>query len=422
MEARRHSVWTLFAGTLREAGRIALGAIRSNKLRSFLTVLGIVIGVTVIITLVSLIEGLSNNVAEQIGSLGSNYIYIGTMPAIQMGRPDPEIWFRPELTLGDVEAIAGYCPDVEAVTPYYYTSGRVTHGGYSTDTIMITGGNEDFCRVNALNVELGRDLTLSDVRSRRRVVIVGSDIAEALFGSRDPVGREVRISRHKFTVVGLLERRGEFLGQSQDVYVVVPHTLFETIFEPTKMGRNALFIIAASTSPATVLRAADQIESLLRRRRGVGPGEENDFEISTQGGLLEVFEEMETVLYAVLVGVASMSLLVGGIGIMNIMLVAVTERTREIGVRKAIGARRRDITAQFVTEAVVLTLFGGVIGVALGWGLAAILAAALELPNAITWWSIALGLSFSVIVGLFFGTYPAVKAANLDPIEALRYE
>jgi len=422
MEARRHKFWTLFVGNLREAGRIAYNAIRSNKLRSFLTVLGIVIGVTVIITLVSLLEGLSNSVAEQIGSLGSNYIYIGTMPAIQMGRPDPEIWFRPELTLGDVEAIAEHCPDVEAVTPMYFTSARVTHGGYSSDLIQLSGGSEDFCRVNALGVELGRDLTRADVRSRRRVVVIGNYIAEALFGSRDPVGREVRIGRYAFTVIGLLERRGDFLGQSMDKYVVVPHTLFGTIFEPTKVGRNALYIVAASTSPPTVYRAANQIESLLRRRRGVGPGEENDFEISTQGGLLEVFDEMETVLYAVLIGVASMSLLVGGIGIMNIMLVAVTERTREIGVRKAIGARRRDITAQFVTEAVVLTLFGGVIGVALGWGLAAILAEILELPNAITWWSIALGLSFSVIVGLFFGTYPAIKASRLDPIEALRYE
>ncbi|MCK4593168.1 ABC transporter permease, partial [bacterium] len=245
-EARRHSIWTLFVGTLREAWRIAFDAIRSNKLRSILTVLGIVIGVTVIITLVSLIEGLSNSVAEHIGSLGSNYIYIGTIPAIQMGRPDPKIWFRPELTPDDVEAIAEHCPDVEAVTPYYFTSTRITHGGYSTDLVMITGGNEDFCRVNVLNVEFGRDLTRADVRSRRRVTVIGSDIGEALFGSRDPVGREVRIGRYRFTVVGLLERRGDFLGQSQDMYVVVPHTLFGTIFEPTKMGRNALFIIAAS--------------------------------------------------------------------------------------------------------------------------------------------------------------------------------
>jgi len=422
MESRRHTIWTLFAGTLREAGRIALDAIRSNKLRSFLTVLGIVIGVTVIITLVSLIEGLSNSVAEHIGSLGSNYIYVSTMPAVQTGRPDPKIWFRPDLTLEDSEAIAQYCPDVAAVTPMYFTSARVTYGGSSTEMVMVNGGNEDFCLVNALDVDIGRDLTRADIRARRRVTVIGSDIAEALFGPRDPVGREVRIGRYRFTVIGVLERRGDFLGQSQDTYVIVPHTLFKTIFEPTKMGRSSLFIIATSTSPATVLRAADQIESLLRRRRGVGPNEDNDFEVSTQGGLLEVFKEMETVLYAVLVGVASMSLLVGGIGIMNIMLVAVTERTREVGVRKAIGARRRDITAQFVTESVVLTLFGGVVGVALGWGLAAILAAALELPNAITWWSILLGLSFSVIVGLFFGTYPAVKASRLDPIEALRYE
>jgi len=344
------------------------------------------------------------------------------MPAIQTGRPNPELMFRPDLTLDDAQAIAEYCPDVEAVTPMYFTSARVTHGGSSTDLVMISGGSEDFCRVNALNLELGRDLTSADVRARRRVTVIGADIAEALFGTRDPVGREVRIGRYRFTVIGVLERRGDFLGQSQDTYVLVPHTLFGTIFEPTKMGRSALFIIATSTSPATVLRAADEIESLLRRRRGVGPAEENNFEVSTQGGLLEVFKEMETVLYAVLIGVASMSLLVGGIGIMNIMLVAVTERTREIGVRKAIGARRRDIIAQFVTESVVLTLFGGVVGVGLGWGMAAILAAILELPNAITWWSILLGLSFSVVVGLFFGTYPAIKASRLDPIDALRYE
>ncbi|MBD3372967.1 MAG: FtsX-like permease family protein [Candidatus Coatesbacteria bacterium] len=413
---------SLLGATMREATRIALDAIRSNKMRSFLTVLGIIIGVTVIITLVSIIQGMENAIAEQIGSLGSNFIMVTKEPAVQFGRPNPETWYRPELEFEDAEAIMEHCPDVQYASPINFTVASISHGGYRTNSMQIIGGNEYISRIYSLPVEHGRDFTPTDIQSRRRVVVLGAGIVESLFPNQDPLGREVRIGGHRFTVIGVLERRGEFFGMSQDDFVAIPYTTLDTTLEPLRSRQVTLEIAAISTSPATVYRANNQIETLMRNRRGLKPNEENNFEVTTQSGLLEVFEEITTVIYAIMVGVASISLLVGGIGIMNIMLVAVTERTREIGIRKALGARRRDILTQFVIESVILTLFGGAVGVGFGLLLAWGLGSLLELPNAVSVWAVGLGLGFSTFVGLTFGVFPAVKASRLDPIVALHYE
>ena len=422
MKKKRNNIFSLLIGSFREAWRIATSAIRANKLRSVLTVLGIVIGVMTIITLVSLIEGLSNSITEQIGSLGSNYLYISKSPTMQFGQPNPEHRFRKDLTIEDAIAIEEHCPDVLVASPILFDTARLSYGGNSTGMQQIVAGDEDLSEINSFFIAHGRDLTAGDVEARRRVTVIGADIVDALFGNSDPLGKEIRIGRHKFKVIGVLERRGEFFGQSQDNVVAIPYTTFLSTFQSISYQGSSIWINAISTSPATVFKAANQIETLLRRRRGVKPADENDFEIATQGGLLEIFDNITTVIYAIMIGVASVSLLVGGIGIMNIMLVAVSERTREIGIRKALGAKRKDIMSQFIIEALLLTFFGGLIGVALGWGLAALLAGAMDLPNAITWWSVALGLGFSIIVGLFFGTFPAARAASLDPIEALRHE
>lgn len=418
----RRNYFTLFLDMLREAGRIALSAIKANKLRSFLTVLGIIIGVTVIITLISIIDGMENAIAEQIGSLGSNFIMVTERPPVQFGRPDPALRNRPDLEYEDAEAIMENCPAVRFASPTNFTGANISYGGNQTGTMRVVGGNEYLSRIYSLPVEYGRDFTRADIQGHRRVVVLGYDIVDALLPSQDPLLKEVRIAGNRFTVIGVLERRGDFLGQSQDNFVAIPFTTLDSVLDPMRSQGSEVDIVAVSTSPATVYRASNQIETLMRNRRGVKPNEDNNFEVTTQGGMLDIFEEISTVIYAIMIGVSSVSLLVGGIGIMNIMLVAVTERTREIGIRKALGARKRDVLAQFVIESIILTLFGGAVGVGLGLLLAWGFAALLELPNAVSVWSVGLGLGFSTAVGLAFGIFPAWKAAQLDPIEALHYE
>ena len=397
----------------------ALRALKAHKLRSFLTTLGIVIGVTTVITMLSLIQGMNKSVQGQISSLGSNTFYIQKFPAIRMGRLGEKYRKRKDLTIEDAQAIARLCPAIKRVAPYTYEfPARAKFRGEKTPYISLVGGTSAYFQVNQYLLEKGRSLTPLDVQHKRPVVVLGADITESLFPHIDPIGQDVLIKGHKFQVVGTIEPKGNFLGQSMDDFVLIPITTLMKFY-----GRRRSVTIAAEpvNVEATQL-AIDQATQVLRRRRGVPYDKPNDFEIMTLDMLMDVYRKLTGSIFGAMVGMAAISLLVGGIGIMNIMLVSVTERTREIGIRKATGARRSDILYQFLIEAITLSGIGGILGIGLGVGIGELVGAISPLPATIPLWSILLGFTFSAAVGIFFGIYPASKAAKLDPIEALRYE
>ena len=397
----------------------ALRALKAHKLRSFLTTLGIVIGVTTVITMLSLIQGMNKSVQGQISSLGSNTFYIQKFPAIRMGRIGEKYRKRKDLTVEDAQAIARLCPAIKRVAPYAYEfPAKAKFRGEKTPYISLVGGTSAYFQVNQYNLKRGRTLTPLDVQHKRPVVLLGADITEDLFPHIDPIGKWVLIKGHKFQVVGTIEPKGNFLGQSMDDFVLIPITTLMKFY-----GRRRSVTIAAEpvNVEATQL-AIDQATQVLRRRRGVPYNKPNDFEIMTLDMLMDVYRKLTGSIFGAMVGMAAISLLVGGIGIMNIMLVSVTERTREIGIRKAIGARRSDILYQFLIEAITLSGIGGILGIGLGVGIGELVGAISPLPATIPLWSILLGFTFSAAVGIFFGIYPASKAAKLDPIEALRYE
>jgi len=404
---------------IRENISQALRALKAHKLRSFLTTLGIVIGVTTVIAMLSLIQGMNRSVQSQIRSLGSNTFYIQKFPAIQMGRLSDKYRKRKDLTIEDAQAVERLCPAISRVSPYDYEfPAKVKFRGEKTPYVSLIGGTSEFLQVNQYGLERGRSLTPLDVQHKRRVVVLGADITENLFLHIDPIGQDVLIKGHKFRVVGMIEPKGNFLGQTMDDLVLIPIT---TLMKFYGKKRSVVIVVEPVSLEATEL-AIDQATQVLRRRRGVPYDRPNDFEIMTLDMLMDVYKKLTGSLFGAMVGIAAISLLVGGIGIMNIMLVSVTERTREIGIRKAIGAKRGDILYQFLIEAVTLSGIGGILGIGLGVGIAELVGAISPLPATTPIWSILLGFSFSAAVGVFFGIYPASKAAKLDPIVALRYE
>jgi len=406
---------------LLDSWRMALDSLKANKMRTILTLLGIIIGVMTVVGMLSIIEGLNQSMATRIGEMGSNLFVISKYPAVRFGpHQDPGIRNRKDLTIDDAYALAEECPSILAISPECWAHAKVKYKGHETsEACSIGGAGADYLLVNNNELSGGRALTDEDILSARHVCVLANEPAEALFGYEDPLGKEVRIKGQRFLVVGVIEPKGQFLGNSQDNYVLIPHSTFEKLFSKDEYYLH-FFIQAISKEELPA--AIDQSERLLRLRRGVAADEENDFEIYTQDTLMDLYNQITGAAYAIMVGVAAISLLVGGIGIMNIMLVAVIERTREIGVRKAVGARRRDILRQFITESAGLSIVGGTIGIIVGVLVALGVASATGLPRTVPLWSVGLGFSFSVGIGLFFGIYPAYKASKLDPIEALHYE
>ena len=405
---------------VRESFFIALGALWANKLRAILTTLGIVIGVMTVIGMMTIIQGINATVAREFSLIGGNTFYVRKFPAIVTGSVWRKYRKRKDITVEQAEAIIRRSTLADRVTPELYTFGqRVRYGGEKTNSdIDVVGGSEDWQIVNGRFVDEGRFLQPMDVRGSRRTCVIGKDIVETLFPFEDPIGKQVRIGADRFTVVGVLEEKGEVFGSSEDDMVIVPYTTFQQVF-----GKRQFTQIAVQArNPELLDRTIDEVIGIMRVERKVKPGEENDFEIMTQESLMDTWKNITKVVFAAAVGIAMISLLVGGIGIMNIMLVSVTERTKEIGIRKSLGARRRDILWQFIVEAIMLSAVGGVIGIALGIGLGKLIGAISPLPAAIPIWAVFAGLGFSTMVGLIFGTYPAAKAAKLDPIVALRYE
>jgi len=405
---------------IKESLLIALSALRTNKLRAVLTTLGIVIGVMTVIGMMTIVRGINATVEEQFAQIGTNTFYVQKYPAVRTGRLDEKYRNREDLTVEHAEAVKKRATLVSRVNPELYMWGqRVRYRGEKTNPdIVLYGASEDWQVINGRYVESGRFIKSFDIRSSRKVCVIGMDIKETLFPFIDPVGQFVRVGPAKLQVIGVLEEKGSTFGQSEDNIVAIPYTTFHKVFGE-EWGMN---IAVQARNPELINAAIDEVIGILRVERKVPPGKENDFEIITRDSLTETWRNLTGVVFTASIGIAMISLLVGGIGIMNIMLVSVTERTREIGIRKSIGARKKDILWQFIVEAIVLSGLGGIIGIIFGIGLGQLVGAATPIPSVVPVWSIFVGLGFSSAVGLFFGIYPASKAARLDPIAALRHE
>jgi len=412
-------------GIAQEIVRMSVDSIRSHKLRSILTLLGIMIGVMTVIAMVSVIQGLNETFLGELESAGSDLIIISKHePGIQTGNLSDEERQRKDLTLEDVDAIQAECPAVKGVAvdlvvdlfesvPVKYQSTKILDA-------IILGMNSYWPEVLSIyNAQEGRFLTETDVTHSSKVCVLGAEVNETLFPHTNAIGKDIRIGAEKFRVVGILEKRGSMFGQSRDNLVGMPIT---TLMKYFPYDLENLEVLAAPVERSLYDEATEQIINLLRRRRKVAFGEPNDFAVFGQDTIIELYNQLTGAAYMVMVVISSIGLLVGGIGVMNIMLVTVKERTREIGIRKAIGARSGDILKQFLIEAVFLTGTGGIAGVLIGFLIAMLVRAATPLPAAVTLWSVALGVGVSVSVGLFFGIFPARKAAMTDPIICLRYE
>ncbi len=398
-----------------ETFSVAYEAILSNKVRSGLTMLGVIIGVMAVILLVSIGEGARVYITKELTGLGTNLLII------QPGKTTASGGFHPpsagtvrKLTYDDAQALKRRAWLLTDAVPIVLGSGRIKYTNLGRD-VMVIGVTPEFQRVRNLYIDSGSYVSQGDVDSKLKIVVLGTKVKEELFGDQNPLGKVVMLSDVRYRVVGVMRKKGTSLGMDVDDVVYVPVTSGQELFDT-----DALFEIIASTPRAEdVDKAIAQIKDILIKRHA----HKEDFTIQTQGAILSTMNTILGVLTAVLGGIAGISLLVGGIGIMNIMLVSVRERTREIGIRKALGARNRDIMAQFMIEAVTLSGVGGIIGIIVGVGLALLIPVFVTvLPTSVSIWSLAMAFSFSAAVGIFFGVYPARKASLQDPIQALRYE
>jgi putative ABC transport system permease protein len=385
--------------------------------------LGVLVGVFTIIAVVSVITGLNNSIARDIESMGSNTLYVSKYkPGIVMGNRPASERNRKGITYEDAQAIQEACPAIVAVSPqnYYRKPGGniIKYKDRDVSQPAFFGTLPDYEIVNNAIVDRGRFINDSDVKFRTMVTVIGSDVGKELFPSEDPINKVVQINDRKFTVIGVLEERETIAGGGENRFALIPYGTFKKIHPEEK----ELWLALKAVSPELLPAAIDQVTELMRRRRGLSYNEPNDFAVFTQENLLEIWDQITSAVWFVMIIISSIGLLVGGVGVMNIMLVSVTERTKEIGIRKAIGARRRNILWQFLIEAMALSGFGGILGIILGLGAGQLIGAVTPLPADISIFWIILAFCFSVGVALVFGIYPAARASRLDPIECLRYE
>lgn len=399
--------------------RIALFALRRNLLRSFLTMLGIIVGISAVIVGVSMGTGAKAEVDKRIASMGQNLL---TVMSGNMARGGVRGGFggSPNLAVEDYEAIRREVSGVAAASPEARTSAQVAAGNQNT-FIQVSGVSEEYVLARSWPIRSGANFSNADVRNAAKVCLIGATSAKTLFGEGvDPVGQVVRIKNAPFTVVGWLEAKGSgSFGQDQDDILLVPYTsVMKRLSGDTKF--RSVFVQAES--PEQIVDVQNELTELLRRRHKIAEGRDDDFMVRTQQETSDFFNANNRIMTVLIGFFAGISLVVGGIGIMNIMLVSVTERTREIGIRLAVGARSRDVLLQFLTEAVLLSVLGGALGIATGYWLAPLLTKLFEFPTLISQTSVILAFSVSAVIGIVFGFFPALKAANLDPIDALRYE
>lgn len=409
--------------SLKEAAIMALDTVRDNKLRSGLTILGVTVGVVTVMFMVSIIQGLNRSFASQLESLGSNTIFVSKFAPSFGKPPGQEERMRKPLTLDDAEAIRAECPSLSGVAPMQRKiSELVRYQGNETETPILFGVTPDYEFVFSQYLGYGRFITDTDVQVRSNVVVLGKDVLKTLFPDEDPIGKEIKIAGNTFTVVGVMGDLGTFFGQSRDNSVFIPISTFQKYWTIDDFPEIILAIIVRPRDRAAVPQAIDEVSQVLRKRRQVKTGQPDNFGISSQDALLDIYNQLTGATYLVLTAVSAVALMIGGIGVMNIMLVSVTERTKEIGIRKAVGATKTSILTQFLIEAVVLTGIGGLIGLIIGEVASLLMNKFSPLPAYIPWWAIVIGVGVSAGVGIVFGLYPAWKAARLDPIEALRYE
>jgi putative ABC transport system permease protein len=405
--------------------RVALGALWANKLRSGLTTLGNIIGVLTVITVVSIIQGMNRYVTNQIMEHGSDLLMIDKYGMITSDEEFFDALHRKDILVEDAQAIKERCPSIQFVAAITTIPGTVRNRNQVLRDVTLEGETGDYQQIIDIPIEQGRFPTQDDDDHRRFVAAIGSDIKDNLFGPVDPMGRTIKVKNIEVQVIGVAKRKGPFFGNSQDNFVILPISIFQEYLSG-RLGRyfssNSVDILAKPKEPKLLENAQDEATLVLRARRHVSPGKPNDFGIMTAQGFVDLFNNFTRVAWIVMVGIASISLVVGGIVIMNIMLVSVTERTREIGIRKAIGARQSDVLKQFLVEAAALGALGGLIGVGLGILSAKVVSLTTPLPSAVELWSVLAGLAVAFLVGIIFGLYPAWKAAKMDPIEALRYE
>ncbi len=407
-----------FWAALGENLRIALDALRANKLRSVLTVVGNVVAVMSVIAVVAVIDGMNTYVSEKVLEQGLKVIYIDKFGLITNEDAWREAMKRRDLTLLDVDALKRQSKLASEVVGQIETNKRVRSGKVELQNVRILGTTEGYEAVGKYEVDQGRPLDDQDIGKRRPVCLIGSELAQQLFPVVDPIGKNVRVAGYELRVVGTVAPRGNVLGQSQDNFVLLPFGQYQKIFGP----HESILILLRARPGVDLERAQDEARVILRARRHVPIGKADDFAITTSETYMALYQNLTRGIFAGTIGLVAISLLVGGIVIMNIMLVAVTERTREIGIRKAVGARGSDLLSQFLSETVVLSAFGGLVGVLIGVALALLIRLLTPLPASIQPWSVAISLFVASSVGLFFGVYPATQAAKLDPIVALRHE
>ena len=424
---------------LGETAAMAFDTLRSNKMRSALTVLGVVIGVTSIVGMTSLIRGFDSSLRNSINSLGPNTIFVQKFGALSFGSSSTfmELMRRPNLTADDMKAIERMSTTIGMVDIWIGGGApgsqdaiqRVFYRGERTRPMPIMGTTERYVDINFAKMYAGRSFTQQEVQRTRQVAVVGYGVYEGLFEKRgiDPIGKPVRVAGVEYTIIGVVGKRpspGGFAGA--DDFAIVPYTAFRKQFgnEKRQRGPFGIPVMIAVLPKEGVSReeAMTELETIMRIRHGLTLDKENDFDLVTSDAILAVWDQISRAILLALVVISSIALMVGGIGVMAIMTISVTERTREIGVRQAIGARRREILVQFLIEAAVLTSVGGILGVLMGSAIGLLVNLVSGFPVSLPWWSFALGLGFSAGIGIFFGMLPAWRASRLDPIEALRYE
>ncbi|WP_224371383.1 ABC transporter permease [Hyalangium versicolor] len=400
-----------------EGGRIALFSLKANRMRTVLTTVGIGIGVATLLAIVGIIQGLNASFDKQLATIGANTLYVSKFPWVISG----DWWIyrnRKNFTLQQVEQIRAQSTYVTAISPLVGRGADVSHGAEQLSTVGVNGVTGEYLTISGYEVTQGRFITDADDETNRPVAVLGADVASGLFPNISPIGQTIRIENRPFQVVGTLSRKGKLLDNNQDLVVLVPFKTFYAAF-----GKQRPFSISmAVTSAEDVKKAEDQLVGIMRRLRGTPAGAPDDFSINRPEMLANTYQQLTGALYGVAVGVGLITLLVGGIGIMNIMLVSVRERTREIGIRRALGARKQTIVIQFLMEASAVSAVGGTLGTVVGLGLAKVVSLITPLAADVQVVTIAAGVGFAALVGLLFGIWPAARAANLDPVEALRYE
>jgi len=416
MRKNLNSIW--------EAISQAFVSLRTNKLRSFLTILGIVIGVMTVIGMVAIIQGLNSDMIKNLNSMGPNLVQFQKFDPGRFGRPSQEVRLRKPLYYEDAIAIRDLCPAIKAVSPEAYNFNiTLKYRDQETQGLAFAGVLPTFPECNNMTIDKGRFLNESDIQHATDNIVLGDDVVKALFpGGVNPIDKMVLANGHKFRVVGKFERKGtSFTGGNNDTYVSIPITTFLKLW-PDRYREFGVNIATIPWKAELVSAAIDQGTAVLRHRRGRRADQPNDFGILTPDNLIQTYNQITGAIYLVMVVISSIGLMVGGVGVMNIMLVSVKERTREIGLRKALGARSRDILWQFLIEAMTLCAIGGILGIGVGWGVSIIVKHLSPLPAQMSMGAVIAAIGVSSSVGLFFGMYPARKAAKQDPILALHYE